>query len=59
MTTKGEMQLLWANGMSIPDLMDMHAHELAEKLRDELDCETCSCVAADLIDPKTVVVLDR
>lgn len=45
--------LAWANGMDFHDLMRLHAHDLAEKIRDN-DCGCheweCSC-AADLIDP--------
>jgi hypothetical protein len=65
-TTKGEMQLLWANGMGIPELLDLHAHELAEKIRAALPERWCRCngmcgdcwgrdqalAAADLIDPE-------
>lgn len=50
--------LLWANGTNFHDLMNLHAHDLAEKIRAHedstgcMDCpeETCYYFA-DLIDP--------
>lgn len=48
----GFLALKHANGMSFKDVVALHAHMLAEKIRDYGDGTPDTRRAADLIDPE-------